>query len=319
MEEYCEDLKNKDCAKCLKSKMSIAENIIETWQFDWHNFLSKFDSVIVPSKDTKTRIKKVYSDIKIDIIEHGVDLIKSDYIPSLDDEEFNVAFVGVMAKHKGGQILENLVKKNKFSKVKFHLFGLSESDYLKHNKSNYIFHGKYKREELPDLLKKSKINLICSLSVWPETYSYTLTEEIASGVPVLSFDIGAVSERIHKYKFGWTIDLTNSEDIIINKIAEIKDNKEEYLTVLDNIQKYKIRSTREMTEIYKDIYYEEKICELNSDNIESLRILLKNSFNKNINISSVEAEQIMNSLRWKLISKVKVPNFVKKMIKKVIK
>ena len=71
---------------------------------------------------------------------------------------------------------------------------------------------------------------------------YTLTEEIASGVPVLSFDIGAVGERIKKNKFGYTLDVNSTISEIIDKINQILENKKEYKEVLSNIEKYKIKT-----------------------------------------------------------------------------
>ena len=89
-----------------------------------------------------------------------------------------------MAKHKGAKVIEYLVNNTKSKKIKYHLFGTSEFKTLEKDTSIYINHGRYNRDELPNLLKENKINLVCNLSIWPETYSYTLTETISSGVPV---------------------------------------------------------------------------------------------------------------------------------------
>lgn len=66
---------------------------------------------------------------------------------------------------------------------------------------------------------------MCSFSIWAETYSYTLTEEIASGIPVLSFDIGAVSQRIKKSGCGYIISLDSTPEQILEKIDDIFKNK----------------------------------------------------------------------------------------------
>lgn len=34
--------------------------------------------------------------------------------------------------------------------------------------------------------------------MWPETYSYTLSESLISEIPVISFDLGAIAERVKK-------------------------------------------------------------------------------------------------------------------------
>lgn len=320
MEECCIDIPNekKDCSKCLKNKMNINNNIINSWQKDWNEFLSKFNKIIVPSENTKNYINKYYKKLKIDVIEHGVDIEKSLYTPQINDDVFNVAFVGVMAKHKGGELLQSLIKECKNSKIKFHLFGKTEYASLEKNTSNYTYHGKYKREELSKLLEDNKINLICSMSIWPETYSYTLTENVASGIPVMSFDIGAVSDRIKEYNLGWTIKMSSSIKDIINEIEKISEQKNKYNRIVKSIKDYKIKTTSEMADDYKKIYNKTKKIDLNNENAEVLKEIIANNNIISESISSAETAWILNSLKWKIVSRIKVPNGLKKIIKKVI-
>ena len=322
MEKCCIDIpqNKKDCNGCLKAKLNMRNNIVPNWQKEWNKFLAKFDDVIVPSENTKKYINKYYPDLKISVIEHGIDLEKSDY-ESIPGDVFNVAFVGVLAKHKGGKVLENLVKDSP-KNIHYHLFGNSEFKTLTKNKTNYTYHGKYTRNELPKLLKENKINLICSLSIWPETYSYTLTEDVASMIPVLSFNIGAGADRIKKYKLGYLIPVTSSIDDIIKKIESIFSNKNEYNKVLENMKKYKIKNTKEMSKEYTKIYDENKLVSRNSENIESLQKIIEYSINSNKTDDSAykyEYFRVINSLRWKMASKIKVPESIKKMISKAVK
>ena len=37
-------------------------------------------------------------------------------------------------------------------------------------------------------------------SVWPETYSYTLSIALQAGLPVAAFDIGAIARRIRAFE-----------------------------------------------------------------------------------------------------------------------
>ncbi len=320
MEKYCPRMKDKNCSECLKYKTSIKNNIIPIWHNVWEENLSEFDKIIVPSDDTKKEINKVYNKIDIDVIEHGIDLKKSNYISSIDNsEEYNVAFVGVMAAHKGGKILESLIKETKNKNIKYHLFGTSEFEGLENNKSNYVYHGRYKREDLPKLLAENKINLVCNFSIWAETYSYTLTEEIASGVPVLSFDIGAVADRIKKYDFGYIMNLNSNTEQIINKINDIFNDKEKYKEVINNIGKYKIKSVEEMCDEYKKIYQKQKLIKINEDSCKCLRNMISKNYEVLETVSSAETSWILNSMRWKIVSKIKVPEFVKNVVRKIVR
>ena len=224
-----------------------------------------------------------------------------------------------MSIHKGGKILEELIKNTKGSNLKFHLFGTSEFKELEKNNTNYVYHGKYKREELPKLLAENNINLVCNFSIWAETYSYTLTEEIASKVPVLSFDIGAVGERINNNNLGWTIPITSNTNDIIDKINNIVTNNEEYEKVLNSINNYHIKTTEEMSCEYDNIYISQKTIKLNAQNAETLKNIIEANYKVTETISSAETAWILNSLKWKIVSKIKVPKSIKAIIRKAVK
>lgn len=319
MEKYCPFLKQKDCLKCLQYKTSLKNNVIPEWRKNWNKYLSEFDNIFVPSNNTKAEINKVYKNLEVKVIEHGIILEKSDYTPQIDNNVFNVAFVGVMSIHKGGKILSELVNKYQDKNIKFHLFGKTEFKGLEKNRKNYVFHGKYKREELPNLLKENNINLICSLSVWAETYSYTLTEEIASGVPVLSFDIGAVGDRIKENGYGWVIDYNSSSQEVYNKIKEIKNNVSDYEKKIKNIRKYKIKTVEQMASEYIPFYKNNNISKFNASSIENMKTIIKKDYSIKESIDTIEAHWILNSLKWRIVSKIKVPEFLKKIIKRLIR
>lgn len=317
MEKYCGNMQEKNCGECLKYKTGINNDIIPRWRSVWREFLSKIDKIIVPSNDTKNLINKVYENINIEVIPHGVKEINSKYTPVIENV-FNIAFVGVVSIHKGGNVLTKLVSK-KTSGIKYHLFGKTEFSSLSKNKSNYINHGSYKRSDLSKLLSESKINLACLLAIWPETYSYTLTECLQNNIPVLTFDIGAIAERVKEHDFGYVIPLESSIDDIINKINEIKNNKKEYERKVNNIKKYKVKTIKEMTENYKSIYDKTDKKEINKDNINALKLIIENNFEIHESIDTIQARKIMNSLKWRLVSKIKVPKVVKKAVRKVVK
>ena len=78
----------------------------------WQQVLKKFDKVIVPSENTKKLFNEVYNDLDIEVVEHGIDYKKYENTRTFEpNNEFNVAFVGAMAIHKGSLILKDLIKK----------------------------------------------------------------------------------------------------------------------------------------------------------------------------------------------------------------
>lgn len=314
--QYCLSLGNRDCTACLRQKKNLYNNVIPVWQEQWFNFLRKFDYIIAPSESTKQIIESQIGNLGIIAQEHGISISKHTAKKlTSNNKVFNVAFVGVMAEHKGRDIVKYLINNSNSNNIKFHLFGDSEIEELKKNRSNYTYHGRYRRTELYDLLSKNDIHLVCNLSICPETYSYTLTETVACGIPVLSYRIGAVGERVEKYGFGWTIKDVSKKGTI-DKIREIASDIDAYNQVIDNLNKYKIKSLEEMTNFYDQLYQK---GDISISNLDYLHYLLELDQKEKVTGLDARTRQLLNSKRWRLMNRIKLPESVWNLARKVIK
>ena len=326
--KYCEKIKTDNCKKCFLDKYEITDDVLENWRENCYQTLKKFDKIIVPSENTRKIYNAVYKDLQIDIIEHGVEIYNVEYKEKKDKNAINIAFVGAMAVQKGSQVLEELIDINskKDSNITIHLFGKTFENKLKEEKKNYIFHDEYKRGELSQLLINNNIDLVCMFTVWPETYSYTLSEVYMSHIPVLAFDIGAVADRLKKDKLGWVIPVNTSADKIFLKINQIMKDKKEYTKIQQNFKNYKYKLLTEMQDEYYNIYQKctntrneiVSIKEMNNMqqkvDIEDLRILNENKdkeieeLKKYINHYNFLVERfnkMQNTSYWKIAKKVK--------------
>jgi hypothetical protein len=74
--------------------------------------------------------------------------------------------------------------------------------------------GAYAEADLPDLLARERCHLALFASVWPETYSYTLSQAFFAGLYPVAFDIGAIAARIRKAGWGLVLpfDLVHQAD-----------------------------------------------------------------------------------------------------------
>lgn len=320
-EQYCMDMKEKDCGKCLMATNRAANNIVDEWRQDWHEFLKTFDKVIAPSEDAKNKINQIYSDIEITAIEHGVNVDKTDNSPKVVGK-LKVAFIGVLCKHKGSDMVGELID-HRNPNIEFHAFGKSEYADLTQNTPNYTYHGPYEREELSELLCKNNINVICFLQIWPETYSYTTNEAVSAGIPVLSLDIGAGAERVKKYGFGWVLPKDSTYKDIIKKLVSIKENEEEYSSKLKAIENYKFKTVEEMAEEYKvlyDVSDKETVIDY-----EILRQFIKQekicaggaAVNNSAALTMLDG--ILRSAKWRIVSKIKIPRVISRPAKKLLK
>ena len=155
--------------------------------------------------------------------------------------------------------------------------------------------------------------MVCNLSIWPETYSYTLSETIASGVPVLSYNLGAVGERIQKNAFGWILD-TKDMELALKKVIDISKNLNDYNEKIKNINAYIIKSTSQMCLEYKDMYISTKGMSISKEAIENLCHL----FAKNNELATLLKEQLtddiklkLNSRRWRMVQDIRTPKIIR--------
>ena len=81
--------------------------------------------------------------------------------------------------------------------------------------------GKYKRDDISDLVEKYDVDVFFMSSVCPETFSYTVSEIQSMNMPLLSYDLGAQGERTKNYKFGKVIPLHANPKVILDTIKEL--------------------------------------------------------------------------------------------------
>ncbi len=257
-EKYCVDNEKRDCAKCLKKLKNLDDNFIEKWRELSYRVLKNAELVVTPTESAKEIVQKYFPDVNIKSIEHGVEKLEYEYQRDGGQAKKNIAFLGGINKIKGVDFLKDFIEEANREDGKYvvHLFGSTCEEDLNKSDGNYIFHGKYNREDVVKTLKENQIDLVVLLAIWPETYSYTLTESLMAEIPVLALDYGALSERISKYEYGWLLDRNVGFEDILKKLDAIFENQEDYERKISNIQKYlgNLKSSKEMAEEYGEIY-----------------------------------------------------------------
>jgi len=282
--EYCVHPNEEKCSYCLSkngdmfidSKFKKTENI-GVWKKLWNRLFSYADRVIVPSEAERELIIAEYKHLNIDIIEHGIEIVKKQVLNIDSDTEFNVAFLGSISRIKGKKIVEELIQySDSFNdNIHFHLFGLIYSYMFLQTHKNFTYHGLYYRNDLGKLFKDNNIKLVCIFSIWPESYSYTLTESVANNVPVLAIDIGAVGERVKKNKLGWLLKTNADIPEIYRTIKDIFNDKENYKNVSKSIFENKIIGIAEMCNEYDKLYSAFKLDKGKKIETEKLKAFLK--------------------------------------------
>ncbi len=112
-----------------------------------------------------------------------------------------------------------------------------------------MVYGRYNPKELSRLLSQYKVAMMIIPSIWPETFSFTTSEAIILGYPVICFNLGAQAERIKKFNCGLVVEdisanaLANAIEKLISTpglIEELAENTKQYVPVKAAVHLIKI-------------------------------------------------------------------------------
>lgn len=189
------------CNSCMNHKPAVNGAEIIEWRLQYESLLNGASKVYCPSKDSETRIKSYYPMASTKVTPHEEHAQIRANLPDvgikMDPEDpLKIVILGVLAKHKGLKLVQELIKEIKKRK---HLIEIVLIGYSQEPIESYgIFKetGQYNDEYLLEAIENEKPNLILFTSIWPETYSYTLSAALATNIKIIAPDIGAFTERL---------------------------------------------------------------------------------------------------------------------------
>ena len=240
----------------LRKKFEYDAFNIESWQEDCFKAISLSDCILTPSESSRDILLSFYPKLKnIKILEHGVDVSLKINNKSIREIK-NIAFIGhIHYPTKGKGIIEESIPILLDKGYSIYIFGSDklQLDIDENIKEKININGKFNKNEIVKMLVDSNIDIVCLLSTWPETYSYTLTESLLAGIPVIVSGFGALKERVEKLNVGYVLKHYDSQSLV-KLINSISESSKKYIEYKNNIQNLKFCSITEMVSKYEDIY-----------------------------------------------------------------
>lgn len=248
---------DKMCSNCLKNQLNIADTVpyMKIWREEHLKALKLAKQIFVPSISAKKIVTDYYKELEscITVIEHGVEGAEIPVRTRTDKKILHVAFLGGISIAKGYQYATEMIKKGD-KNIHWYLLGKFEREDELERALNFTNVGEYKREELPVLMKKYEIDVVCILPIWPETFCYTISEAVQCGVPVVVTDVGALGDRVREMDCGWIVPHGVTAEAILHLLKQICNDENEYQNKLDNIKKLKLKNVEKMCAEYREIY-----------------------------------------------------------------
>jgi glycosyltransferase involved in cell wall biosynthesis len=270
---FCQLKRTPDqCGRCLWQSKKQDWAFLQRWQAEMGDALRAASRVFAPSGYVKGLARTVYPQIPVTVIPHGLDTgpaIKEEGVcaawethsagqPKKLPEIFHVAVLGHLQPVKGSRLLSQILCLNQDETIKIHSFGqILDRTLLKRSGRQplpLIAHGAYEREHIVELLRESEIHLVLILSILPETFSFTLSEALLAGCPVLALDLGAVGERIRAAHCGWLLPPDATAEYVLGQIQWIRAHPEEYFRARQAIRNIGRTSGEAMARTYQAHY-----------------------------------------------------------------
>ncbi len=178
-------------------------------------FYQAADLLIAPSRDVAARIETVFGPLAVTVAPHEEDLPEPAplRVPRAARPR-RVGILGAIGPHKGSNVVHALARDAKRRKLDIAFTIVGYSDIPEKMKAADVMEaGRYDdNQQALNLLNRFDIDLILIPSIWPETYCYTLSIALVSGLPIAVFDLGAPADRLRAAGTGHRIDLALAND-----------------------------------------------------------------------------------------------------------
>lgn len=166
-------------------------------------FLEGARRVVSPSNDTRTRIARVLPNVRITALGHPEVPARIRFRRAASGP-VRVAVLGGIGLHKGYETIVRVAEHAHTHGLPLEIvvFGSTIDHGALRRLPNMRLTGRYALADLPALVAESGCSVALFASIWPETYSYTLSEALSLGLYPVSFDLGAPGERIRALGHG---------------------------------------------------------------------------------------------------------------------
>ena len=224
---YCGEPSTNSCQSCVRTISSPFGNVsVWDWRRGYEILLREARVVYAPSNDAAKRVERHLPGLSVQVRPHellshrlSIETTKkphpqSNPISSRNDRK-RIGIIGAISKEKGAEILFETAKHfdKKGLPIEFIVIGHTFDDELFSLLTNVKIAGRYEEHELEDILFEENLDAIWFPAVWPETYSFTLTAARKTGLPITSFDVGAISERLRTLDRGIVMPLLDARNL----------------------------------------------------------------------------------------------------------
>ena len=200
---YCGEPNLAGCEACIADAGRVIDESISVPALRDRSaaFLAGARRVVAPSDDAAVRMRNYFPGLRLEALPQEDDACIADPPrPQPRDGRCRVCLLGAIGVHKGFDILLACARDaaERALPLDFIVVGHTIDDARLLATGLVFVTGRFRQEEAVPLIQAQQASLALLPSVWPETWSFGLTELWKAGLMVATFDIGAPAERIRR-------------------------------------------------------------------------------------------------------------------------
>lgn len=219
------------CSRCLAAFPQYAGTDVIAWRERHRRFLAGAGAAYAPSRWAAATLAKYFPDIAVAVASPhaaparpvGANELRNVF-PLPDDGRRSVGVLGAIGPEKGARMVEEMAARIRARGLPLRLVVIGYTDRQSREQSpDHVLtvHGPYRRDEIEALLDAYRVGLVVFPTIWPETFSYTLSEAWAAGRPALVPPRGALRERVDESGAGWLIEDWPEVDALLDRLVAL--------------------------------------------------------------------------------------------------
>lgn len=171
---------------------------LSEWQAAWRPLMAAAERIIVFSQSSRAIVVKAYPESANAIVVQPHALPSKVPVIASGWDGTSPPVIGVLGNigyQKGAAVLQELSRDlARDPRAGLVVIGQIDPDYGLAVPAKV--HGSYQLRDLPGLVARYQIAAWLIPSIWPETFSFTTHEALATGLPVFCFDLGAQGDAV---------------------------------------------------------------------------------------------------------------------------
>lgn len=194
------------------------------------------------------RLVPALRDQSFTVIPHGLDFKPVAIEPApVAGERLRVVILGSLARQKGRALFEQIWPLIA-DRVDLYLIGCDSGGETIQGQPGITIIPRYNRADLGDVLAGIQPEVGLLLSIWPETFSYTLSELWLLGIPVVATNLGSFADRIQNGVNGFLC--PPQAEVIAERLLAMAADRSSLAPIREWLTGFRHRSVAEMIADY---------------------------------------------------------------------